>query len=189
MSNRSAQEYLTSGEVNDIKIGGITPNDSVVKQGDVVKVVKSPAYASWKTEPSLTLTSTYQVVTGWAPFIVPLGVTEVSGVFTFSDTGIYEFNLERGYVNPETNPSSPVLLSISTWKNGVLAFERTGIIGSATANDEPTLLSITSPSILQIDADDYFEIKVKAEEGVGVDPTGGVALSVMQITANKLYEV
>ena len=149
------------------------------------KTLFLPKYFAVTVKPNLLLTNTLTTVTGFTNFVVPVGITESSGVFTFDTDGIYQFSLERGYINEDQNPSSPIELTIEVWINGVFGFDRTGIIGSATSPNEPTLLSVTSPSLLQVNAGDTIEVKVKATEGVG--SPSSTYLTVMQIMANKVH--
>lgn len=146
--------------------------------------VTSPAFYSAKTEPSLVLTNVLQSVSGYISFSTPLNISENSGVITFSKSGKYKVDIERAYTNRDTNPLPPINLVIEIWKNGVKAFDREGIIGSATSPNEPARLTATSPSILDIEADDYFEIKVLATEGTG--SPSDCTLDVLQIAIHKV---
>lgn len=178
----SSINYSTLGILKDNLIG-LTSTGSDIDNS--VDIFKNMSYISTKTEPELSLTNSLQTVTGWVSFVGSVNITESNGVFTFGKSGKYKFDIERGYTNGDTNPTSPVLLTVQAYLNGVLSFERTGIIGAATAGDEEAYLSITSPSILSLVAGDTIEIKVKAEEGTG-SPVD-TQLKVMQLSAYRIY--
>ena len=164
----------------------LVDNDIRADVDELQAVVALPvAYCCYGVSPALVLTTTFQKVTGWAELITPLNVTEVSGTFTATIGGIYEWHLERIYQNSEKSPVGITTLYIEVQKNGVTVFSRTAPIQSATANDEPMVSAFNSPFILEVTAGDYFEFYVKADDDGG-NPSD-TQLIQMQITADKIH--
>lgn len=149
-------------------------------------VVLDFALFTAKTEPNLLLTSNLQTVSGWVPFVPYIGFTEENGMIIVEKSGIYDVSIERTYSNGETNPSEPVKLYIEVWINGMQSFDREAIISSATANDEPAILSVTSPSAIMLQAGDTIEFKVRASGDLS---SNTCRLNVMQLKASKIREI
>ena len=133
----------------------------------VVETASQSAYCGYTSAPALALTNGFQKVTGFTPTITPVNITESTGTVTINRDGVYAFDLERIYINEDTSPSQPIMLYIELRKNGITLISRNLIIGAATSNDEPAIAAFSTPLLLEVVSSDYFEIYVKAEEGVG----------------------
>ena len=146
-------------------------------------------YCDYSTTPSLKLTTTPQIVTGWSENITPFGISESNGRFTVNDSGVFKIDLERIYENDDNNPSDKVFITISVYKNSdpIAIFTRTAPIASATANDEPAIDTFTTPSMQTVNSGDYFEVYVSGEDN-GLDPQD-TELIRMKIVANKVHNL
>ena len=153
----------------------------------IYKVVTTPSYCCYENIASITLNSTYQKVTGWSPYFTTSNITYSNGVFTTNSTGVYEWHLERRYINYDINPSQPITIMIEVRKNGVPIYNRETIIAAATANDEPSVVTFASPFIFEVQSGDYFEFYAKAMEN-GNNPLD-TRLSLMQLTAHNIHNL
>lgn len=139
----------------------------------IIGLLPPEAWSDHSTNPNLVLTNTPQLVTGWVEELTPVGITESGGTFTANVRGIYNIMLERIYMNADTNPALLVNLTIRVDADdqqggGFLPiFERTAPIMSATANNEPAVLSFMTPSNREILAGTQFRVYVSAEDGGG----------------------
>ena len=187
MADRQAQNYLSSGEISEIKIGGTTDNSKVVVKSELEHVVLIPAYCGYMTSPMLNLTNAYQKVIGWTEQVEPQGISHLNGTFTATISGIYKWDLERIYINHDTNPSTPpIIVYIEAIKNdSIVAFMRDMQVATATANDEPSTIARTSPFIFRVEAGDTFYFQVKALDGTA-NPED-MELALMQMTAHKIF--
>jgi hypothetical protein len=122
----------------------------------------------------IQLNDTLTVLTGWGtdyPFL-NVGITESGGEFTVAKGGVYKIDLERIYRNDDRSPSVPVILHIvvegSDGAGGwIPVMDRTAPIMAATANDEPAILSFTTPALLPVPDGAVFRVRASAAEGTG----------------------
>lgn len=192
MADIQLQTLLNSGNISGMNIGGTASGDRVTTVDDLtpiadrVTALENPvvSYGAWTDEPNLALTNVFQKVTGFIPMTTPVNITESNGTFTAGVAGVYTWFLERIYVNGDTNPTPPITLTLEVRRNGIPEFTRTAIISAATAGDEPSTATFSTPFIQTVAEDDYFEFYVKAEEGTG-SPSDTV-LTRMQLTAHKI---
>lgn len=195
----SDEKVVTSSEVDTkiaaISIDGLTDTPSTKIGSEKARVVVSDdgasieylsaAYGSWETGDTITLTNAYQLASSFTSMVTAKNITLASGVFTAVVSGVYTWALERIYQNEDTNPVSPISVYVDVRKNGISYLERSVIIGAATASDEPSIVSFTSPFIIEAEADDYFEFYFKAEEGA-ISPAN-TYLTRLQLTADKIH--
>jgi hypothetical protein len=190
MPTRKIQNYLSSGEATEIKVGGTADENKVVTKQDIIDVVTKPAYCAYSKSSELSLTNSFQVVKGWSELITPLNISynDITGNFKALEEGVYEWTLERIYTNSDINPVAPIQLSLQVIINdSILAFSRTAIIGAATANDEPNVISFTSPFIYEVAKDTEFNFQVKASEGANTPES--TKLVTMQLKAIKIHNI
>ena len=145
----------------------------------------TPAFSDHSRLTPIALTTTPQLVTGWTENIVPVDITEDTGVFTVNNAGTYSIQLERIYKNTDNNPSVGVNLTIDVRKNGVTSFTRTAPITAANAPSEPSIDTFTTPFIKHVEVGDYFEVYVSAEDDGS--PPAGTNLVNMRVVTHKVY--
>ena len=145
------------------------------------------AYIGYDATTPTALSLTPVMVSGFLQTIAPVGFTYANGVFTVDDElgGVYEAVVERVYENNDTNPASPVEVTIDVRVNGSSVFTRTLPISAATANDEPAYLTITSDFIYELSNGDELSVYVSAEEN-GSNPDD-CNLFNMRVTAKKIF--
>lgn len=182
---RTAQDYFNSGEISQIKINGIEQSNNVVIHDDISTVTTTPSYCCYENVAEVTLTNAYQKVNGWSPYFTSDNITYSNGVFTTNTDGLFEWHLERRYVNYDINPSEPITIMIEVRKNGIAIYNRETFIGAATAHDEPSIVAFCSPFIFEVTSGDYFDFYVKAQEN-GNSPID-TRLTIMQMTAHKIH--
>lgn len=119
-------------------------------------------YCSYESAPNLVLTTTPQRVNAFTELISPNGVTYDDGVFSVLKDGLIKFDMERVYINTDTNPTDPIILNIDVRVNGETLFSRTATISTATANDEPATLSYTTPVLAEFKLGDDVELYTSA---------------------------
>ena len=168
----------------------LPPLNWLVKGLKKLSIVTDVAYCSYNVEPDLSLTNTYQVVTGWNELITPQNISLDSGVFTATKSGVYEWDLERVYTNEENN-SSGIVLYLRVIKNGTdEVFMGEAPIPDAANSSKPILVGLTSPFIIAVEANDTFQFEVKATDGGTDSPAiDTVKLTRMQLKANKIHEL
>jgi len=142
--------------------GSVVINSSGTVSGENVPVM----YFDIASNPSLPLTSTPQLISGWTQVIPSVGVSVSDGSITFSESGILQVSLERVYQNNDQNPTLVVEVDVDVRKNGVSLFSQKNIISTATNINEPAIASFTSVGIREISTDDSFEIYISATDGV-----------------------
>lgn len=177
MAQRQTQDYLSSGEITEIKIG----DSRVITESD-------SSYCSFGNITELPLTNSFVKITTMSPFISPANVSHIAGTFTVtnSEPEVWHFSFERVYRNEDTAPSNPVRLYLQMKMNGVVAFSRDVIIGAATAADEPSTVAFNTARIISVSNGDQFEFEVKAaEETTNVTPSD-TALTHFEVTATKI---
>lgn len=172
-NSRSNAEQIITANANLEELtpqefkGPIAFDEIPTYQGNPLYV--ESAYCDYSLAPNLTLTATPQLLTGWFAEIAPNGISESLGVFTIASDGIYNVTLERIYENDDNNPADQVFVTIQVFANdgtgAALIFDRTAPIPSATAGDEPAILSFTTPANRPITAGTTFEIYVSAVDG------------------------
>ena len=152
---------------------------------------------TFKPTVHLPLTNAWQVVAGeWEESVSPIGgsLDPVTGVATINTTGRWSTTLERIYHQHDVNPSSPVVVSIkiqasmngTDWVDST--FERSSQISTATANDEPAILTFTSNGFIDIvGTPSYFRVLVKGEEGAASPAETDLAL--LKVSANIIGHV
>lgn len=153
----------------------ITQNSSIQSEiNELQNATPVPSGCDFKVVPNLLLTTTPTVLTGWTSDdpLYNQGVSESGGEFTVVNAAVYKVDLERVYQNNDNNPALLVNVTITVEAKpdgGSYApiFSRTAPISSATANDEPAILSFTTPTNLPITANSKFRILVSAEDGGG----------------------
>lgn len=187
MADRLIQNYLSSGEASEMKIGGTEDGDLVVTKKDIEKIPLVPAYCSYTNEPNLTLTSTFQKVTGWSELITPVGIVLADGDFTALISGVYQWNLERIYQNFDSNTNDIIKIFIEIRKNGNVVFSRDIVVNDAKSPQSPTTVPFNSPFIFDVEAGDVFNIYVRATDGV--NEPDDTRLIRAQLSANKIYNV
>ena len=62
-------------------------------------IVSDFSYCGYTCAPSLSLTATYQKLSGFTEIVEPFNVSELNGDFTALSSGIFEWHLERIYQN------------------------------------------------------------------------------------------
>jgi hypothetical protein len=150
-------------------------------------IVSDFSYCAYTCEPSLSLTAEYQKVSGFTELVAPYKVLHQDGDFTALSYGIFEWHLERIYMNGDQNPSDPpVKIYIEVRKNGIHVFNRDAPMGSANNPNEPSVSTYSSPFIFNVEKGDIFNFWFKGEDGVGVDPQD-VKLIRVQMIANKIH--
>ena len=140
-------------------------------QEAAVDSIPDVAISDFISQPDLLLTDVETIVPSWSDSVDPVGIIRDGSRFTVTKAGMYFISLERTYLNIDKNPLLLVNITITVKKNGESVFTRTQTIGSATANDEPGVLSFTSNAFRRADAGDYFEVFVSALDGV-IAPVG-----------------
>lgn len=189
MAQRQMQNYLDSGEITDIKIGGTANSDSVAKLSDIEHIPANSAYCCYGNITSLALTNVFQKVSSFNPLISPQLVSFSGGTFTVSVNGggVWVFDLERIYTNEDTAPTNPVRLYIEMRLNGVAVLTRDAIIGAATSSDEPATIGFNTSRIVNMADGDQIDFYAKAQEEVtGISPVSS-SLVVMEVTAQRLF--
>lgn len=152
---------------------------------DDIEGTLEQAYCCYSSEPSILLTNTFQKITTFTEIVTPVNISLDNGVFTADKSGLYQWVLERGYTNEDSNPSAPIEITIEIRKNSSnVIYNRTAIIGAATSNSEPSVITFTSPFIMNALFGDTFEFYFKASEGVA-NPSSTM-LSRIQLSVNRL---
>ena len=177
MAQRQTQDYLSSGEITEIKIG----SSRVLTESDL-------SYCSFGSISEMTLTNSFVKISTMSPFVTPANVTHTAGTFTVSSTEdeIWHFSFERVYRNEDTAPTNPVRLYLQMKMNGVVAFSRDVVIGAATAADEPTTVAFNTARIIAVSNGDQFEFEVKAAEETTNNTPSDTYLTHFEVTANKI---
>lgn len=180
---------LEEGNVNNSNGGNVAASvNALIDEVNALSALSfSPAYCDYTTAPNITLTTTPQIVTGWVGDLPPVNITESAGRITVNADGIYNITLERIYENDDNNPTLQVFVDIEVRKNGVAIFTREAPIPSATANDEPAIMTFTTPSLRMVSASDYFEVFVWGSDN-GANPQD-TRLIRMKITADKVHNL
>ena len=192
MSNTNTDiltDIQTQLDTNTVDIENIESNiidieDDIAVNTASIALLEDKAYCSYYLTPELQLTNTYQQITTFNQLLTPVNITMVGGAFTTTTSGVFSWTLERVYTNGDSNPTAPIILSIDVRKNGVSVFNKTAIIGAATAGDEPSTISFTTPFIMSVNAGEVFTFHFKAEEN-GATPSDTI-LERVQLTANKI---
>lgn len=178
MAQRAIQDYLSSGEITEIKIGA----DRVITESDL-------AYCSYgDLTPEVQLTNAFTKITNVTPFITPSQVSLAAGTFTVTNTELelWRFSFERIYRNEDTAPATPVKVYIQMKQNGVVVFNRDVVIGAATAADEPSILAFSTNRIIPVNNGDQFEFEVKASETTSNNTPADTYLTHFEVTAHKI---
>lgn len=177
MAQRQTQDYLSSGEITEIKIG----SHRVITESDT-------SYCSYGNITEMPLTNSFTKITTTSPFVTPANVIHTAGTYTVSsiEDEIWHFSFERVYRNEDTAPSNPVRLYLQMKMNGVVAFSRDIIIGAATAADEPLTVAFNTSRIIGVSNGDQFEFEVKAAEDVTNNTPSDTYLTHFEVTANKI---
>ena len=187
MANREAQNYLSSGEITEIKIGGTADTNKVQTKEDIAVVPTEKAYCSYISSTEVTLTSSFITVDTFTQALVPQGVSYLNGQFTALVSGVWEFNLERIYVNEDNIPTAPVRLYLEMVKNGsIIVLQRDAIISAATAIDEPAICSFNTNRIISVEAGDTFFFRVRAQQTDNAEPLS-TKLEIMEVMAHKVF--
>ena len=153
----------------------------VINTGSSTSVEDVPImYFDIASNPSLALTSTPQMVSGWTKIVPAVGADITDGRTTFNESGILQVSLERIYQNDDQDPNDVVEVTIEVRKNGVTLFTRSSTISSATRADEPAIASFTSNGIRDINSSDYFEVYVSGTDG-DVNPASTILKSIRMI--------
>ena len=140
------------------------------------KPEQKEGYFDYSSIVGLQLTTTPTVLTGWGTGLTPVGVIESGGEFTVTQGGLWKIDIERIYRNEDSNPALLVnvriIIEADDQQGGgyVEIVNRVSPISSATANDEPAILTFTSPAILPVIAGTKFRIKFSGEDN-GANPT------------------
>jgi hypothetical protein len=130
-------------------------------------------YFDYSATGGLALTTTPTILTGWLANGQVAGITELNGEFTVTTGGRWKVDVERIYQNEDNNPSLivnvTILVEADDQQGGgfVPVLNRTAPISSATANDEPSILSFTSPAILEVTPGTVFRFKFSGEDDGG----------------------
>ena len=145
-----------------------------------------PSYCTYELDAPVSLTNTYIKPTLTSLFSTA-DITISSNIFTCASSGIYEFNVERIYMNNDKNPTDTVYLYLQMIVNDtIVAIDRNAPIVAATANDEPGINSFNTNRMISVTAGDTFYFQVKSEMGA-VSPVD-TQLVVMEVTAHKVYK-
>ena len=123
------------------------------------------AYSSYSLTSAVQLTNTFQKITAFTENITALNIAQSNGTVTVGASGVYVLSLEKIYRNEDVSPSEPIRIYTDIRKNGVSIYSRDVLISAATANDEPAVMSCTTPMMFNLAQGDYFEMFVRAEEG------------------------
>lgn len=142
------------------------------------------AYCSYGTDTAIPLTTTFQNVIGWTEQITPKNISYSNGVFTAVLGGVYEWILERQYINADSNPNDGVVLTIEIRKNGQIFAERSANIATAANPNKPVYSEFASPFIINVEAGDTFSFWVKGDDG-GINPTAA-SFIIGQLVANRI---
>ncbi len=171
----------TVSEVTALELKNVEQDGRI----DNIEETLEQAYCCYSGEPDMVLTNTFQKLTTFTEIVTPVNVSLTDGVFTANKSGLYQWVLERGYTNEDSNPSSPIEITIEIRKNSSnVVYSRTAIIGAATSNDEPATVTFTSPFIMNVLFNDTFEFYFKANEGAS-SPLSTM-LNRIQLSANRL---
>lgn len=151
------------------------------------------AYCNFEMDTELQLTIASQIVTGWAPKSTPTGISTDGTVITLGYDGIYWLDIERIYKNTEANPAAIISVTIDVQYDDnsgagfVSSFQRTMPISSATANNEPAILSFSTPSVFPAIAGTKLRVRFSAVDGVA-EPTD-TYLVLTRINANLIQNL
>lgn len=175
--------------------GSLDPNYHADALQLVVDAINNRVCCEFTTKPDLPMTSTFTTVTGWTSDDTQynIGISELNGEFTFTASGLIQVHLERRYRNEDTNPSVGVVVEIEVQRKldagGIYEtiFNRTAAIGAATANDEPEILSFTTPTNIPVTAGNVFRIRVRAVEGVG--SPSACFFELCKVVANRIGDL
>lgn len=181
MTNRTdAQAAINALTAKQGVSNSVTPTNLSTEQLQVmldssamIDELPPTGYCDFSVNPTLTLTTTPTVVTGWVENEVApaVGISESGGEFTVTTDGIWRSSLERVYENGDNNPALLVTVTIAieedTGGGYVELWTRTAPLMSATANDEPAILSFTTPSNRVVLAGTKLRILVSGQDGGG----------------------
>lgn len=147
---------------------------------------------SFNPDPYLMLTTTPQVVAPWVANVAPVGISvDGAGVFTLGLDGVYAIDIDRIYINTDNNPSLIVNVTINIEADFgagfVSIFTRTLPLSSATAGDEPSIMSFTSTAKRELSAGTKMRVSYSAEDN-GADPNETFLLS-SSVTANLIHNL
>ena len=152
------------------------------------------SYCDYSFEPSpyLKLTPTPQIITQWDADITPVGISvDAGGVFTIGFDGVYAIDISRTYINTDSNPTLIVNVTINIEADFGAGFSsiftRTLPLSSATANDEPAILSFTSTAKRELPAGTKIRVSYSAEDD-GLEPNETFLLS-SGVDANLIHNL
>ena len=154
--------------------------------GKDTSIESAPAYSCYEMTTPLQLTTTKTLITGFTEVVTPKNISYDSGIFTIAVGGTYKFELERIYTNTDTNPADIVEVTFTIEGGGATVFSRTYALSAATSNNEPAILSFTTPNIASVTTGDEIKMYVSATDG-GVDPEL-TYLSLARVTSHKIYD-
>lgn len=151
------------------------------------------AYCDFDYSPvgGLLLTTTPVVITEWTELVPPIGISQATGNITVDFDGVYNISLERIYKNDDQNPLDIVTVSIAIEADTGSGFEpffsRTAPISAATSNNEPAILSFTTPANRSVTAGTMFRILVSGQDGGGNPQECYLARA--KVTANLIHNL